>query len=135
MNNTSIIDMAIEAVGQLINALNPFAPIRRGALGADHGLCCEPAPSSVEEVYLDKGYYLPLTLGINGKHANLQILSATLNNIQDTLSRMRTYPTGNGWEIVDITSGISPRVIGREENNDWLMACDLVIKIHRKDDE
>ena len=35
---------------------------------------------------------------------------------------------------VDITSGNFPRIIGREENNAWLMAGDLVVKIYRKDD-
>ena len=132
---TSIINQAIEAVAALINGMNLFATITRGALGIDNGLCCEPGPSSTQEVYLDKGYYIPLTLAINGKHSNLQTLSDALNTIQDTLSMSKTFPSGTGWEIVDITSGIAPRIIGREDNNQWLMACDLVIKIHRKDDD
>jgi hypothetical protein len=64
----------------------------------------------------------------------LQVLSDTLNNIMDTLTRLKSYPTGNGWQIVDITNGNLPRVIGREENNSWVMACDLVVKIYRKDE-
>ena len=131
----SILDTAIEAVMDLIDALGNFAPITRGALGTAAGLACEIAPSTPQEVYMDKNAYIPLTLALNGKHGDLQVLSGTLNNIIDTLTRMTSYPSGNGWEIVDITGGNLPRVIGREENNEWVMAGDLIVKVYRKDDE
>ena len=132
---TSKINLVIEAVATLINDMKPFANITRGALGSDNGLCCEIAPSNAQEVYLDKNAYLIVTLAINGKHTNMQTLSDTLNNIMDTLTRAKSYPSGTGWQIVDITNGTMPRVIGRENNNAWLMACDMVIKVYRKDDE
>jgi hypothetical protein len=84
---------------------------------------------------MDKGTYTELTLALNGKHNNLQTLSDTLNGIMDTLTRKTAYTYGNGWEIVDITNGNLPRVIGREDNNSWVMACDLVVKFYRKDEE
>lgn len=132
--STSKLNLAVESVIALINAMSNFATMTRGALGTSNSLCCEIAPSVAESVYLDKNTYLQITLALNGKHHNLQTLSDTLNNIMDTLTRRTSYPDGNGWEIVDITNGNLPRVIGREENNDWLMACDLVVKIYRKDD-
>jgi hypothetical protein len=131
----SKINLAVESVINLINAMGNFAGMTRGALGTTNGLVCEVAPSSTEEVYLDKNTYISLTLALNGKHRNLQTLSDTLNNIMDTLTRLKSYPSGDGWEIVDITNGNYPRVIGREDNNLWLMACDLVVKIYRKDEE
>ena len=112
-----------------------FAVITRGALGIENSLSCEIAPSVPESVFMDKNSYIPLTLALNGKHSNLQTLSDTLNNIMDTLTRAKTYTDGNGFEIVDITGGNLPRVIGREDNNQWVMACDLVVKIYRKDEE
>lgn len=133
--STSKIDLAVEAVVTLINAMGNFATMTRGALGTSNGLTCEIAPSTPSEVYLDKNAFIPLTLALNGKHSDLQVLTNTLNNIIDTLTRRTAYPSGNGWEIVDITSGNLPRVIGREENNAWLMAGDLVVKIYRKDDQ
>ena len=133
--STSVLNLAVESVMDLIDALEPFADITRGALGTGNGLCCEIAPSMPEYVFYDKNVYIPLTLALNGKHDNLQTLSDTLNTIMDTLTRKTEYPYGNGWEIVDITNGNLPRVIGREDNNSWLMACDLVVKIYRKDEE
>lgn len=133
--SNSILNNAVESVMDLIDAMNNFAPITRGALGIEDGLTCEIAPSMVSEVYLDKNTFIPLTLALNGKNHNLQVLSDTLNNILDTLTRRTEYPDGDGWEIVDISNGNLPRIIGREENNAWLMAADLVVKIYRKDNE
>ena len=133
--STSVINLAIESVMDLIDGLSPFATITRGALGTGNSLSCEIAPSVPESVFYDKNVYIPLTLALNGKHDDLQVLSDTLNNIMDTLTRAKSYPSGTGWQIVDITNGTMPRVIGRENNNAWLMACDIIIKVFRKDDE
>lgn len=132
---SSKLNAAVESVMDMIDALDNFATITRGALGTSNGLACEIAPSMPSETYYDKNTFVPLTLALNGKHSNLQVLSDTLNNIIDTLSRRTSYPTGDGWEIVDISSGNLPRIIGREDNNAWLMAGDLIVKIYRKDDE
>ena len=132
---SSILNKAVEAVVTLINAMDNFAVMTRGALGTGNGLTCEIAPSMPAEVYLDKNSYIPLMLALNGKHTDLQVLSDTMNNIIDTMTRRTEYPSGNGWEIVDIVGGNLPRIIGREPNNAWLMAGDLVVKIYRKDDE
>ena len=134
MDSTSKINLAVESVINLINGMGNYATMTRGALGTGNGLACEIAPSVAQSVYMDKNAYYQLTLAMNGKHKNLQILSDTMNNIIDTLSRRTEYPSGNGWEIVDITSGNLARIIGREDNNAWLMAGDLVVKIYRKDD-
>ena len=133
MSNSKI-NLAVEAVIGMVNEMDNFATMTRGALGTADGLACEIAPSVYSEVYLDKNAFIPLTLALNGKHKNLETLSDTMNNIIDTLSRRTTYPDGNGWEIVDITSGNLPRIIGREQNNAWLMSGDLIVKIYRKDE-
>ena len=136
MSSTSIINQAVEAVMDMIDALSLYATITRGALGTGNGISCEVAPSTPESVYMDKESYIRLTLALNAKHTNLQTVSDALNNILDTLSRKTSYTSGTGWQIVDITQGNLPRVIGREENNNaWVMAADLIVKIYRKDDE
>ena len=132
--STSWLNLAIEAVMDLIDSMGNFALITRGALGIDNGLCCEISPSNAQEVYLDKGAYFEITLALNGKHDDLRTLSDTLNNIMDTLTMAKSYPTAGEYDIVDISNGIMPRVIGRESNNQWLMACDIIVKIYRKDD-
>ena len=130
----SRINEAVEAVMDLINAFGTsiFSGIRRGALGTDCGLVCEVGPSGPLEVYLDKGQYIPLDLTINGKHSNLETLLETMNGIHENLTHMKSYPSGDGWEIVDITTSMLPQRIGREDSGAWLVASSLIIKIFEK---
>ena len=119
----------------LINVLGLYATITRGALGTGDGLCCEIGPTSVESVFLDKNKYIPVDLTINGRHSNLQTLSDAMNQIHESLTMMVSYPYGNGWEIVDITTLTEPQMIGREDSNEWLMASALLVKVATLDKE
>lgn len=125
----SILNQAIESVMDLIDALSLFAPITRGALSAGNSLSCEIGPTNPETVWLDKNKYIPVDLTINGKHGNLQTLSDSMNLIHENLTMMREYPTGSEWQIVDIATLTEPQVIGREQDNKWMMASALTVKV------
>lgn len=128
----TIINAAVEAVMDLIDGLGLFALITRGALGTGEGLVCEVGPSGPDEVYMDKNQYIILDFTINGKHANLQTLSDDMNRIHQEVTMLREYPSGDDWNIVDITTLTEPQIIGREDNNMWLMASALNVKIETK---
>ena len=125
----SIINAAIEAVMDLIDALGLYANISRGALGINEGLCCEIGPTSPDSVFLDKNQYIPVDLTINGKHGNLQTLSEAMNMIHESLTMITEYPYGDNWGIVDIITMTEPQVIGRENGNNWVMASALLVKV------
>ena len=127
---TSVINQAVEAVMDYIDALSLFATITRGALGTKEGICCEIAPSSPDEVYLDKNQYITIDLTINGKNANLETLSDAMNTIQETLTMKKSYSSAEKCEIVDIVTLTEPQVIGRDENNIWIMASSLGVKVY-----
>lgn len=127
--SSSILNLAIESVMDLIDALGLFSLITRGALGSGDGLSCEIGPTSVESVFLDKHQYIPVDLTINGRHSDLQTLSEAMNQIHESLTMQTSYPSGNGWEIVDITTLTEPQMIGREDSNEWLMASALLVKV------
>jgi len=40
-----------------------------------------------------------------------------------------SYPSGNGWKVVDIQTMTEPQVIGREDNGQWMMASSLLVKV------
>ena len=130
----SVINAVVEAVIGLMNATEPFAAVTRGALPTGVGITCEVGPSTPEAVYLDKNSLVPLDLALNAKHGDLEILSDTLNAIHSALTRATAYPSGDGWEIVDITNYTLPQIIGRENNNEWLMASSLSVKFYWKGD-
>ena len=125
----SMINEAIESVMDLIDGLDLFADIYRGALGTDNGLCCEVAPTNPQSVFLDKNQYIPIDLTINGKHDNLETLSNAMNAIHESLTMLKTYPSAETWNIVDITTMTLPQVIGREDGGQWLMASTLIVKV------
>ena len=127
--STSRINLAVDAVMNKIDDLNLFAKISRGALGTGNGLTCEVGPTVPEAIYLDKNQYIPIDLTINGKHDDLQTLSDAMNLIHESLTMARDYPSGNGWEITDITTMSEPQVIAREDSNQWVMASALYVKI------
>ena len=126
----SIINSAVESVMDLIDGQNLFAEITRGALPTGNGLCCEVAPSTPDEVYLDKNQYIPLDLTINGKHSDLHTLSEAMNHIHEVLTMLTVYPSGQSWQVVDITTLTEPQLIGRDENNLWIMASSLSVKVY-----
>ena len=128
-STSSVINLAVESVMDLIDALGLFATITRGALGTEEGLCCEVAPSSVDEMYMDKNQYINLDLTINGKHKNMLTLSDDMNLIHQDLTMLREYPEGDGWKIVDIRTITLPQMIGREANNVWIMASSLSVRV------
>ena len=128
VSSTSIINNVVESVMDLIDDLSLFSTISRGALGTGNGICCQVGPSSPDEIYMDKNRYISLDLTINGKHTDLQTLSDAMNRIHESLPMLTTYPNGNGWQIVDITTITFPQQIGREDNNAWVMASSLDIK-------
>ena len=122
-------NQAVEAVMDLIDLMGLYSAITRGALGTGNGLTCEIGPSSPETVWLDKNKYIPIDLTINGKHTNLQTLSEAMNMIHETMTMMTEYPSGDDWEIVDITTMTEPQMIGREDEGAWLMASALLVKV------
>jgi hypothetical protein len=57
-----------------------------------------------------------------------------MNDIHSALTRARSYPSGEGWQIVDIQNYTLPQIIGREGNNDWLMASSLSVTFYWRGD-
>ena len=129
VTSTSILNQVVEAVMDLIDALSLYANISRGALGTGDSLTCEVGPTGLSYIWLDKNQVIPVDLTINGKHSNLQTLSDALNTIHESLTMMLDYPAGSKWQITDIATLTEPQVIGREQDNRWMMASALIIKV------
>ena len=127
--SNSIINQVIENVMDLIDALSLFTSISRGSLGTGDSLCCEIGPSSPDYIWLDKNKFIPIDLTINGKHSNLQTLSDTMNLIHENLTMMTSYASGDKWQITDIATLTETQIIGREQDNRWIMASALLIKV------
>ena len=131
---TSVINQVLEAVIRMMNDTHPFGSVTRGALPTGPGLVCEIGPSSPEAVHMDKNTVIPLDVTLNGKHSNLMTLSDAMNKIHSALTRATEYPSATNWQILDIENRNLPAKIGRESNNDWLMASSLSVKFYWRGD-
>jgi hypothetical protein len=130
----SVINEVLEAVIGLMNQIGPFATVTRGALPTAPGITCEIGPSAEQSVHMDKNSYVPLDVTINGKHHDLETLSDAMNNIHSALTRAKAYPAAARWQITDIENRNLPEIIGREQNNDWLMASALTVNFYWRGD-
>lgn len=130
----SVINEVLEAVIGMMNATEQFATVTRGALPTGNGLTCEISPSMPRNMYMDKNTMIPLDVTLNGKHANLKTVSDAMNNIHSALTRATVYPSAERWEIVDILNNNLPSIIGREQNNEWLLASSLIVKFYWRGD-
>lgn len=133
--NTSSINSAVESVIGMINEHSLFANVTRGALPAHEGIVCEIGPTIPDSMHMDKNVIIPLDLTFNGKHPDLKVLSDAMYAIHSILTFSKSYPYGDRWQIVDIENGTLPQMIGREDNNDWLMASSVSVKIYWKGDD
>lgn len=124
------LSQVVEAVIGLMNDTQPFAQVTRGALPAGQGITCEVGPGSSGTLHMDKNMVIPMQIVVNGKHPNERILADALGKIHYALTRARSYPSGDGWQIVDIKNYSPPAKIGREDNNDWLMASTLLVEFY-----
>ena len=131
---TSVINEVLENVIGLMNATKPFATVTRGALPTGKGLVCEIGPSIQNEMYWDKNTFIPLDVTVNGKHPNLKTLTDAMNNIHSALTRAKEYTSTDRWQITDIATQNLPQIIDREQNNDWLAASALTVKVFWKGD-
>lgn len=129
MIGTSILNQVIEAVIGLVNEMGLYATMTRGALGTGNGLACEIGPTSPETVYLDKNQYIPVDFTINGKHDDLLTVSDAMNLIHEELTMRTSYPSTSDWQITDIRTLTEPQIVGREDNNAWVMASALLVMV------
>lgn len=132
----SVINEVVESVMDMMNENYPlgFGIVTRGALPTGAGIVCDIGPTSFSEMYLDKNSVVPLDITINGKHKDLKVLSDRLNDIHSSLTRRKNYPDSEKWQIIDIKNSLLPQKIGREENNEWLMASELSVEFLWKGD-
>lgn len=126
----SIINQAISAVMGMAEETGLFAPIARGPLGADAGIRMELSPGSPPTYHLDRRCEVHLSLVLNAKHRDMQLVSNTLHRIHDALTRAPAYPHGDAWQITHIATESAPELIEREPGDLWLFASSLTVTLY-----
>ena len=118
----TVINMAEMAVG---------VPIVTGSLPPDNGIAMTGGSSS-SPIFLDIGSNETMNVVCNGKNTDQQAVINQLDTIHKVLTRRKDYPTGTGWQVYAIETVSSPRLLGREQNSQWVYGSSLTVKFNVK---
>lgn len=118
----AIIDMAEQAAG---------VSIVTGSMPPDNGIAMT-GQAAPQTIMLDIGSNERMSVVCNGKNTDQQTVISQLDTIHRALTRRKDFPTGSGWQVYAIETVASPRLLGREQNSEWLYASSLLVKINTK---
>lgn len=118
----AVIDMAQDAAG---------VSIVTGSLPPDNGIAMTGNAGSFP-VFLDMGSNESMNIVCNGKNNNQLAVIQQLDAIHAALTRRKDFPSGQTWQIYAIETTASPRLIGREQNSQWLYGSSLAVKFNVK---
>lgn len=118
----AVIDMAEAAAG---------AKVVLGSLPPDNGLAMTGNAASYP-IFLDIGSNEEMNVVCNGKNTQQQAVIDQLEAIHASLTRRKDFPSTDTWQVYAIETTASPRLIGREQNSQWLYGSSLRVKFNVK---
>jgi hypothetical protein len=119
----AVIDMAE-------NSLSLYSKITIGAMPPNGGLSMFVGASSPQNTFLNKGTHNTIYATLNGKHKKQQKVIEALESIHAFLSKRKSYPSGDDWQITDIATEAFPAYIGQESGEQWLYGSILKITFY-----
>lgn len=118
----AVIDMAQAAAG---------SKIVLGSLPPDNGIAMTGNAASYP-IFLDIGSNEEMNVICNGKNTDQTVVIRQLEAIHAALTRRKDFPHSETWQIYAIETTASPRLIGREQNSQWLYGSSLLVKFNVK---
>jgi hypothetical protein len=118
----AVIDMAQAAAG---------FPVVLGSQPPDDGIAMTGNAASYP-IFLDIGSNEEMNVVCNGKSTEQTTVIQRLEAIHMALTRRKDFPHSDTWQIYAIETTASPRLIGREQNSQWLYGSSLLIKFNVK---
>lgn len=118
----TVIDMAQAAAG---------FPVVLGSMPPDDGIAMTGNAASFP-IFLDIGSNEEMNVVCNGKSTEQTTVIQRLEAIHRALTRRKDFPHTDTWQIYAIETTASPRLIGREQNSQWLYGSSLLIKFNVK---
>lgn len=118
----AVIDMASTAAG---------VQVVTGSLPPDDSIAMTGNSFSYP-IFLDIGSNERMNVVCNGKNVSQEIVIDQLDAIHQSLTRRKDFPHGNNWQIYAIETISSPRLLGREQNSQWVYGSSLAVKFNVK---
>jgi hypothetical protein len=106
----------------------PYTKIELGAMPTENGLAMYLGAGAPDWDYLDRGSVNSISVVLNGKHSNQQTVVTALSAIHTALTRLKEYPAGAGWKILNIKTIAAPNYIDYESQ--WLYGSILDVQFY-----
>lgn len=122
----------LDSVISLIDTnLSLYATVTVGSLPVSNGISAYLGPGAPTESHLDRGSINEIYVVVNAKHADQNTALDALSDIHTYLTRLKTYPGGTNWQMLNIETGTAPNYIGTEDNgSQYLYGSILKVKIY-----
>ena len=124
-------DEITQAIINMAMLTKPYAQIVLGSMPPDNGIALT-AYGGPDSLMLDIGAEQRLNIVLNGKNSDQLTVVQALNAIHRELTFRKDFPSGLGWQIYSIQTVASPRLLGREQNNQWLYGSSLVAYFYQE---
>nr|DAG67165.1 MAG TPA: hypothetical protein [Caudoviricetes sp.] len=132
----SIPKQVLEAVRTLAQDSGfAYAQIVNGALPPDNGISLTTAGGGMDTTFFSVGQSVILSLVLNAKHENQAMAQNALDNLHAYLTRRKTFPRGDAWQITSITTDSVPMYLDREQSKQWLYGSGLAVRFYYFPDE
>ena len=127
----SVYSDVLNSVIELMEETKPYARIVVGSNVPANGICVLPTPAT-SRAFLDKNTDMEWIIALNGKNADQLTVFEALSKIHTSLTRKKDYPSDTNYQIYDISAVAGPRLIGRQENDQWIYGSSLRIRFYMR---
>jgi len=126
-------DMLDSVITLIDTNLSLYALVTIGSLPVINGIAAYIGAGAPTESHLDRGSINEIYVTVNAKHAAQDTALDALSDIQLYLTRLKAYPAGTDWQMLNIETGTVPNYIGTEDNgSQYLYGSILRIKFYVK---
>ena len=121
---------AFDAIRQLaVMSQDVYNRAMVGAMPENDSLVMTVSAGGEENVGLDLCGDLNLDVVVNAKHRIQTSAWDALNDIHYTLSRIKSLPTGNGWQVLSVSTSSTPTFI-EFDGDQYLYGSGLEVHIY-----
>lgn len=120
-----------EAIRQMIQMAVPDKRVVHGSMPPLSGIACSGFGAPVKTDW-KVGTIQRFDFVINTKSDSLQEGIQALDKVHTWLTIRKDFPAGEKWQIFNISSSASPRLVGKEENGKWLIGSSINASVYIK---
>lgn len=124
-------DDILQAVIDMATLTNPYSPILTGSMPPDNGIAMT-GQGGVIATDLNIGTLQRMSIVINGKNSDQHTVIKALDTIHRFLTIRKDFPSNADWQIYSIETVSSPRLLGREDNDQWIYGSSISVKFKMK---